>query len=164
MNELRYDPVRRFVPILAALFFPAAWFVLCALGAFELPSPAAVLSALAVYAALVAWPATVRFRTRLCYGNAGILWRSGLGPTVRIPRSRLLAWEHVLPYRRVAQWLVHYRAPRGRRHRTIHIPAALLGSSPDGGLFFPVWLQSHARNLRAIFPRQPLRCHWFTLT
>lgn len=164
VTELRYSPLQRFVPVLGALFFPAAGLVFCAFGVFGRPSLPAAILGLAAYAALFAWPATLRFRTRLRYGDAGIVWRSGLGPTVRIPRSRILAWEFVAPHRSDALWLVHYRAPRGRRHRTIHIPAALLRADAAHGLFFHIWLPSNFHDLRAIVPRQPLRFHWFTLS
>ena len=161
MTELRYTPFQRFVPILSALFFPAAILVIYALGTSNGGSfPSTLASALlfTAYAVLLAWPATLRFRTRLRYGNAGIVWRSGLGPTVRIPRSRILAWEFVLLHRSDSQWLVHYRTPRGR-HRTIHIPHSLFNN-----LDFAIWLASNFHDLRAIFPRRPLRFHWFTLS
>ena len=161
MTELRYTPFQRFVPILSGLLFPAAILVIYALAASNgagFPAPHALAVQLASYVALLAWPATLRFRTRLRYGDAGIIWRSGLGPTVRIPRSRILAWEFVRLHRSDSLWFVHYRTPLGR-HRTIHIPHSLL-SNYD----FPTWLGSNFRDLRAIFPRRPLRFYWFTLS
>ena len=161
MTELRYPPARRFLPVLAALSFPAAILVIYALAASNggcFPAPRALAVQLVSYVALMVWPATLRFRTRLRYGDAGIVWRSGLGPTVRIPRSRIITWEFVLLHRSDSLWLVHYRTPRGR-HRTIHIPHSLLGNYD-----FPTWLGSNFRDLRAIFPRRPLRFYWFTLS
>lgn len=166
MTELRYPLARRFLPILVALFFPAAIFVVFALrhsNGFSIPTPRTFALLFAAYAALVAWPATLRFRTCLRYGDDGIVWRSGLGPTVRIPRSRIITWEHVVFDRSDSLWLVHYRAPNGR-HRTIHIPNALVQTSYAQRLPFQIWLPSNFHDLRVIFPRYPLRFRWFTLS